>query len=273
VPFPRKLLTPGEEIVVEAHPNWSVLVRPAFITLVIVGGWTAITILWGSEPVIVGYLFAAVAAGAVLWFAGQLVAWRARLLVITTSRVIYRWGIVRRTGREIPLDRVQDVTYHQSLVERLAGAGSLTIESAGASGQEPFPDVRHPAQIQSLINQLITGDRGGWRRAAGPAQPMPTSAPLAPSTAPPQPSSQPPFGGWAGPPPEPAEPPTSPLPSVPFPQASAPVAPAAPASNPVGDPVGGALGDQLRDLERLHQAGVITDDEFDRKRKQVLGLD
>jgi hypothetical protein len=51
------------------------------------------------------------------------------------------------------------------------------------------------------------------------------------------------------------------------------VAPAAPASNPVGDPVGGALGDQLRDLERLHQAGVITDDEFDRKRKQVLGLD
>ena len=36
---------------------------------------------------------------------------------------------------------------------------------------------------------------------------------------------------------------------------------------------GGQLGDRLRDLERMHELGVITDDEFDRKRRELLGLE
>jgi membrane protein YdbS with pleckstrin-like domain len=252
VPFPRKLLTPGEEVVVEAHPNWSILVRPVAIALVIVGGWVAVTLLWGSEPTVVGYIFAAIAVLVVLWLVSQLVSWRARLLVITTTRVVYRWGIVRRTGREIPLDRVQDVTYHQSFIERLVGAGSLTIESAGKSGQEPFPDVRHPAELQSLINQLITGDRDGWRRAAAVAQQAPMPAPM-PAPAPAAPAQ--PFSPSYAEPPEKTD-------------SLAPVAPREVSSAGLG----GVLGEQLRDLERLHEAGVLTDDEFDRKRKQLLGL-
>ncbi|MGO9910772.1 MAG: PH domain-containing protein [Acidimicrobiales bacterium] len=263
MPFPRKLLTPGEEVIVEAHPNWSILVRPVAIALVVVGGWAAIRVLWSSEPSVVGYLFAAIAVLGVLWLVSQLVAWRARLLVITTTRVVYRWGIIRRTGREIPLDRVQDVTYHQSFIERMVGAGSLTIESAGKSGQEPFPDVRHPAELQSVINQLITGDRDAWRRAAMMAQqapPAPAASPAprsepTPAPVPPQPYAQPPYA----------------QPYVPAPEDTSRLEPVAPRDVPPAA-LGGVLGEQLRDLERLHEAGVLTDDEFDRKRKQLLGL-
>jgi uncharacterized membrane protein YdbT with pleckstrin-like domain len=95
----------------------------------------------------------------VVYMAARLITWRAANLVVTNQRVIYRHGVVRRQSREIPLDRIQDVSFEQTMFERLVGAGSLTIESAGREGQEPFPDVAHPAKLQSTINQLIGDDR------------------------------------------------------------------------------------------------------------------
>lgn len=268
--FPRKLLTPGEEIVAESHPNWSVLLQPAVLAAVVIAACIAVLVAWSSAPTAVGYVLAAVAVIALCWFALKIVSWRSRLLVVTTTRVVYRWGVLRRTGREIPLDRVQDVTFHQSFVERLLGAGSLTIESAGRSGQEPFPDIRHPAAMQSLINQLVTGDRESWRRAAVAAQ-APPAPPAPPVYQPPVPA--PPQGGPSV---------TTQLPPVP--QGSQPFAASPPprqesappaASPPAQPPVGGATGplaDELRDLERLHEAGVLTDAEFDEKRRSLLGL-
>lgn len=255
--FPRKLLVPGEEIVVEAHPNWSVLVRPVVIALVLIGGCIAGVLVWSSAPSVVDDVLAAIAALVVLWLGVEVIAYRSRLLVITTTRVVYRWGVIRRTGREIPLDRVQDVTYHQSLLERVVGAGSLTVESAGAHGEEPFPDVRNPAGLQSLINQLIVGDRGSWR---GPLAASPTGGGLSGSPMPappasPAPPSSVPTATYG----VPGDPPTDP-----FPPATAPAAGQA--------PLGGALAEQLRDLERLHEAGVLTDDEFDAKRRHLLGM-
>ncbi|HLI43752.1 MAG TPA: PH domain-containing protein [Acidimicrobiales bacterium] len=250
MPFPRKLLSPGEEVVVEALPNWSVLARPISLALAAVAGSVALLVAWTSAPRWVAYALGVVCVLALGWLATRVAVWRSRLLVITTRRVIYRWGFLRRTGREIPLDRVQDVTYHQTLFERLVGAGSLTIESAGASGQEPFPDVRHPAEMQSLVNQLISGD---WR------------APARSSLVPPQPAVPPP------PPPEPVTPPYG-APTVTASAAPAPAPPSAVAVPGSGGMPGGALGDQLRELERLHELGVITDAEFDRKRRELLGL-
>jgi membrane protein YdbS with pleckstrin-like domain len=254
VDFPRKLLAPGEEVVVETTPNWSVLARPFSVTLVLIVACVAIVVWWTTAPVAVLYVIGLVALLAVAWFAAKLISWRSRLLVITTTRVVYRSGVIRRVGREIPLDRVQDVTYRQTLLERLAGAGSLTIESAGASGQEPFPDVRHPAEMQSLINQLITGDREPWRRAAEVRR---SGAPVARQV----------------------DPLTAEVPAVPPapPVWSAPAVPPAPAPRvPSPDErlsaAGGQLGEQLRDLERLHELGVITNEEFDKARRELLGL-
>lgn len=251
--FPRKLLGPGEEIVVEARPNWSVLVWPTTIAAVVIAGCIAILVVWSSAPLVVGYIFAGISVLAFVWYLAQIVEWRSRLLVITTSRVVYRWGVIRRTGREIPLDRVQDVTYQQSFIERLAGAGSLTIESAGSSGQEPFPDVRHPAELQSLINQLLSGDREAWRRQS-----------LAARAA----GSAPPTWGSGQPRPGGVEPTTAMPPVAPSP------APPPTGTQPSGAiPASGALAEQLRDLERLHESGVLTDDEFDRHRRSLLNLE
>jgi membrane protein YdbS with pleckstrin-like domain len=165
--FPRKLLAPGEDVVLEAHPNWSILVPRTSLFLLVVAGCVAIVVLWGSAPLWFGYVLLGFAGLFFLALLAKILVWRSTTLVLTNRRVVYRTGVFRRLGREIPLDRVQDVTYTQSILERLVGAGSLTIESAGAGGEDPFPDIRRPAVVQSLINRLITAPTPGYGAGGG----------------------------------------------------------------------------------------------------------
>jgi uncharacterized membrane protein YdbT with pleckstrin-like domain len=169
VPYPRKLLNAGEEIVLETRPNWSLLAGPVLLAVVVLAALVAILILTANSlPVWVGAVFGVIFLADVVYVLSHYLSWRTTLLVITTNRVVYRTGIFTRRGREIPIDRVQDVSFSQSLFERLVGAGSLTVESAGEHGQEPFPDVSHPERVQSTINRLCDVNRQrDVQRAAG----------------------------------------------------------------------------------------------------------
>ena len=88
--------------------------------------------------------------------------------------MLIRRGVLRRTGRDIALQRISDVSFTQTLWDRMVGAGTLTIESAGENGQENLTNVPRSDQQQQLINRLIEED-GGRRAdegqpAQGPAQ-------------------------------------------------------------------------------------------------------
>jgi uncharacterized membrane protein YdbT with pleckstrin-like domain len=72
--------------------------------------------------------------------------------VITSDRVIFRSGLVTKSGIEIPLERVNTVHFHQGIVERLVGAGDILIESGGEAGQQRFTDIRQPDRIQRAIH-------------------------------------------------------------------------------------------------------------------------
>src|SRR5262245_28126756 len=62
--------------------------------------------------------------------AGRVLRWATTHFVLTTDRLIFRSGVVAKFGREIPLERINDVTFSQSLFERLVGVGDLLLESA-----------------------------------------------------------------------------------------------------------------------------------------------
>jgi membrane protein YdbS with pleckstrin-like domain len=289
--FSRKLLAPGEEVVLEAHPNWSILVPRVGLFLVIVAGCLSIVAEWAHAPLWVGWVLLGVAAVFLLGLLAKIVVWRSTTLVLTTVRVVYRTGALRRLGREIPLDRVQNVTYRQSLVERLVGAGSLTIESAGTHGDEPFPDIRHPALVQSLINRLMThsgGGLGGRGGGGGYVQQPPPEPQYAPqSQYAPQPPPTPPAryqpAQYQPPqyqPPQYTPPPSAP--QTPPPRYQESQSPPQRGSRepfePARDPPAGAAtvaplavspSERQRHLSELHRLGVITDAEYAQMREEI----
>ena len=154
--FPRKLLCPGEEIFLESKPNWSLLFWPTTFTLVVIAGCVAGFVMWSKAPTYMAWVLLGCGLVALGYFAIRYLAWTTTSFVVTSQRIVYRTGVLRRTGREIPIGRVQDVTYHQTILERIVRAGSLTVESAGRQGQDPFPDITRPAEVQSLINRVVS---------------------------------------------------------------------------------------------------------------------
>ena len=71
--------------------------------------------------------------------------------VVTSRRVIYRSGVISKRGVEIPLERINNINFHQRLIDRIIGAGDLDIESAGKDGQSHFDFIRHPDGVQHEI--------------------------------------------------------------------------------------------------------------------------
>jgi uncharacterized membrane protein YdbT with pleckstrin-like domain len=101
-------------------------------------------------------VLAGVAVLLVLWrVLVPFLRWRTTLFVITNKRVVVRTGILSRTGRDIPLNRVNDVTFTHNLLERILGCGTLLVESAGERGQVQLTEVPKVEQTQRTLYELV----------------------------------------------------------------------------------------------------------------------
>jgi uncharacterized membrane protein YdbT with pleckstrin-like domain len=78
--------------------------------------------------------------------------------VLTTRRVIIRRGVLSRSGRDIPLTRVNDVSFQHSVIERALRCGTLTIESAGEHGQVVLPDVPRVETVQREVYRAVEAE-------------------------------------------------------------------------------------------------------------------
>ena len=151
-PFPAE---EDEEVLLEAGPHWLRLVPRLAPSVVLVAAGVAGFLLWASAPVWFGWVLLAVLVVALVIAGGRVVSWRATSFVVTSSRVVHRHGVLRRTAREIPLSRIQDVTYRQSLTGRLVGIGEVRVESAGSGSAEQVTDLRRPAEVQRVLNRAL----------------------------------------------------------------------------------------------------------------------
>lgn len=165
-----KRLVEGESVVVDVRPHWWYLAGPVVVLAVVIAG--AVTALVESAPTWADWLVVAALAVAALWLVGRYLRWVTTRLIVTTTRIIERRGIMGRSGREIPLNALTDIGYHQSIFERIIGAGDVLIESAGRDSQEVFPDLPHPAAIHNQIYAQMQA-----RLTPGGMAPAPPSIP------------------------------------------------------------------------------------------------
>jgi uncharacterized membrane protein YdbT with pleckstrin-like domain len=155
MPFPRKLLNDGEEVILDLRPHWWYLVGPTAALVVSVLAALALFSVHGTVGRYSRDGMGILAVLALLWFVGRYAKWTTTEFVVTTNRLIRRSGLIAKNGREIPLDRLNDISYHQTIFERIIGAGDLMIESAGERGQEIFSNMRKPGLVQNEIYHQI----------------------------------------------------------------------------------------------------------------------
>jgi uncharacterized membrane protein YdbT with pleckstrin-like domain len=161
MPFPRRLLSQGEELILDLRPHWIALVMPVIEAVVILVALALyLAYVPNSWPSWTRW-FAVLAAIAllVMYPVRRIVAWATSHFVVTSDRVIHRSGWFAKRSMEIPLENISDVRFNQTVFERTIGAGDLTLESPGTFGQENFSDVRHPEQVQKTIYEMNEANR------------------------------------------------------------------------------------------------------------------
>jgi uncharacterized membrane protein YdbT with pleckstrin-like domain len=157
VAFPDEVLAGEEEVVLHLHPHWRVAVGPALLLLTTL----AVMILaWVMLPQNDGGLLAFAVVALIMVYYGiryglrPLVAWRCTHYVVTDERILLQDGVIARERRDLPLNRVNDHAVSQSVLDRLTGAGTLTVTSIG---NDPAVLAAMPGvyDVQTLLYELI----------------------------------------------------------------------------------------------------------------------
>jgi uncharacterized membrane protein YdbT with pleckstrin-like domain len=151
-------LTQDERLVLLLHPHWKTLIRPFAVAVIVIAIALIAEVLIpsNSAAAVERLVVAAVAILAVmLWLIVPVLRWRTTTYELTTRRMRVRSGIVTRHGRDIPLARINDVSFEKGLLDRLLGSGRLVVESAGEHGQILLNDIPRVEFTQATLFRLV----------------------------------------------------------------------------------------------------------------------
>ena len=163
--YPAKLLAQGETIKYEMHPHWRALIGPIIVLLinVFVGSFLIAIAPWS-------WLKWAIAAAMVFFLFWptlfMFLRWITTDYVFTDRRVIVRSGILSKRGRDVPLAKINNVSFYVPFLGRILNFGMLDIQSAGENDGLSIKDVPSVESIQRDVYQLMESD-DSRRRTGG----------------------------------------------------------------------------------------------------------
>jgi uncharacterized membrane protein YdbT with pleckstrin-like domain len=178
MPFPRRLLIPDEQLVLDLRPHPIALVMPTLVTIV---GFVAAAWLTAKTDVADWVWWVLFVILLVLYPVPKLIAWLTSNFAVTSDRVIHRQGFIAKRSMEIPLEAINDVRFEQGILDRMVGAGTLVISSASEFGRNTFDDIRHPEAVQKVIYEQGESNKKRMYQGSAAAQGPPPPPPAAPS--------------------------------------------------------------------------------------------
>jgi hypothetical protein len=167
--YPKDLLSDGEEVVVQLRPHFRALLLPGLVLLasIIVLSLGAFKFhdTFMAAPLIIAAIIIAI-FGTLIPF----MRWLTTQYVFTNRRIITRLGLITRSGRDMPLSKVNNVTFFVTFLGRLLNYGDLKIDSAAErDGDLIIKDVPNVEKMQRLIYDLYDAD--DERRRGGASSP------------------------------------------------------------------------------------------------------
>ena len=155
--YPDNVLAGDEQVVLHRHPHWKRLIGP--VTVLILASAAA---SFGCA-VVNSTSWDPTAKRVVFWVIGAiwlvLIGWLTLLpflnwltthFVITDRRVMFRHGLLGRSGIDIPQARINSVEFRHRLTDRILRTGTLIVESASQDPLE-FYDIPRVEQVHALL--------------------------------------------------------------------------------------------------------------------------
>ncbi len=171
----EKYLLPHEQPpVVATRRHWAVLIVPVAKSLPILtlGLWLMVLDPENRVTASVGLVLL---VGALAYLALRVGEWWMRHFIVTNRRVLLTTGIVVRTVALLPLRRITDLTYKETLLGQLLGYGTFRFESAGQ--QQALSEITYLPQAGVLyrdVSDLLFGGNGADKGDdEGEAEPSP----------------------------------------------------------------------------------------------------
>ena len=150
VGYVERHLLPKERVVYKTRLHWILFAKPVMATLlafalsVAVGAAARIEWLW--------YLSLLVLAGGLLWCAIHAIELLTSEFAVTTTRLIFKVGIVARYTTELLLGKVESIGVQQKLLGRLLNYGDLVVTGTGGA-REVFPRVHDPIAFRNHVQE------------------------------------------------------------------------------------------------------------------------
>jgi uncharacterized membrane protein YdbT with pleckstrin-like domain len=166
-----KILGEDEHIVVSVRTHWKKLVGPVLVLIFTVGVAAFVAAILPENPNQQAFRIGILAVAFLIvcvWSIWPFLQWLTSTYTVTSRRLITRHGVITRTGRDIPLTRINDVSYERSLTDRMLGCGTLVIESASQSGRVVLPDVPNVERVHVQISELLFTIAGGREEDENP---------------------------------------------------------------------------------------------------------
>jgi len=161
--LPADQLGSRERVVLELHEHWKHLLLAGLICLAALIGLVVVLAVAPAS----GFLswldtlgWAAFALVVLVFGVWPFIEWRRRTYTITNERLAMRRGVLRRSGRDIPLSRINDVAFDQGILDRISGAGTLKVSSASEHGRVVLRDIPRIHEVTTTLNELVRESRG-----------------------------------------------------------------------------------------------------------------
>ena len=155
--YPDNVLANDEQVVLHRHPHWKRLFWPVVVLILAsaaasFGSAVVNSTTW--DPTAKRVIFAVIGA---IWLIvigwltlGPFLNWLTTHFVITDRRVMFRHGVLSRSGIDIPLARINSVEFRHRLIDRMLRTGTLIVESASQDPLE-FYDIPRVEHVHALL--------------------------------------------------------------------------------------------------------------------------
>jgi uncharacterized membrane protein YdbT with pleckstrin-like domain len=185
-PRDPRLIT-GEEVIFSTEKHWLAPVTDSLMAVLLIIG--SLVLAWLQTPQtdgIMGFVNRvlnlvanALMLGGIGWIIYNIVAWRSAKYLLTTQRVMFQEGLLRKKSAETLLSTISDVKMSQGFLGKQLGFGSIQIMGAsGEAGADNFTSIRGAEQLKrKLLEQKIAASSSpppvmvAAPTASAPAQP------------------------------------------------------------------------------------------------------